>query len=1080
MRQFAIITVFVVVVALGLSFLLLPSQKELGTMLLRDREYEESRRYFEEQIAAGDRSPQIVTGLLEIYIRNGDVDRAINLVGSYEEAIGTGPDILRRLAELYRQDRRFGLYLHTLERLTAIEPTAERIEELADAYYKAGKTEKQVAALNWLRSVGGASIARLTELAELQIATGAYEAAADTLAQILDMSPDALSASYKLQLFDLALHLGDRERAAHIADRVLTPEAPDGLTVAFADYALYRRASELGLSLLERHPELEASDPTWRRLHANALRALGRNDEAWQDLRGWWQEDKLPPGSAGSLVELAIQRAELNLALDVFSHFGLDQIGSEIALSLVGELHRAGRSEAVDAMLATLGPDALESQPILGAEIMIGRDDLAAAGRYADLALQRTTETIGNRLALASVLARLERDTEAFDLLHPYIAEASLPVEGALLLAELYVRLDRAEDGFWDVAALLAQRSTPRLRAIWAQLALATGRTTMVVEWLAREPMLEAGTASDLYFLAERRQAWDAAIAASRRLTALEPGPVSAQRLAYALFQNGEAEAALEALRPVVPEYPEAEPLYADILGTLGRTDDLIDLWTRQMTRPDLGDEAREALVYNLLQVGADDAAWSQLLALVESRGGGWWYTAASAAKRLGRVETLAELARDKLAAVDPASEEATAIVYALSDADRAASVPLFRSLAERAPAQWDPAYMTVLRDLGRREELVAWTTERLAQAKDPEIALSLAYGLAEMDPAAAARAVAPRAESSRAFADLYAELLRRSGQRDKALAFELALAESGRFGEAYTREAAFRALESGDRTTAERLFRRVAADAPPDSDSVRQLFYLWGPRPRPEALDWIEERARRATGDERHAWLDKLNDVRAGKRVAAIIGGLDGARTDRDLLHLVNAYAQGDDRQKLRDAMVEAIARIKQPDRLRNLARIAESTRDRGLITAAWRAVLSAAPADAEAQRTLGLIAYDEGRLIDAERLLGAYLANGEGDYEANYYYADTLARTNRSAQAMPFYRRSHAQLTKIEPRDFTQEVARANLLRRLGRTDDAVELMDKLVRQRPEDEGLRADFADLLIESGDLRRARSILKLK
>ena len=42
----------VVVVALGLSFLLLPSQKELGTMLLRDREYEESRRYFEEQIAA--------------------------------------------------------------------------------------------------------------------------------------------------------------------------------------------------------------------------------------------------------------------------------------------------------------------------------------------------------------------------------------------------------------------------------------------------------------------------------------------------------------------------------------------------------------------------------------------------------------------------------------------------------------------------------------------------------------------------------------------------------------------------------------------------------------------------------------------------------------------------------------------------------------------------------------------------------------------------------------------------------------------------------------------------------------------
>ena len=55
MRQFAVITALVLIVALGLSLLLLPNQKELGTMLLRDREYEESRKYFEQQIAEGDR-----------------------------------------------------------------------------------------------------------------------------------------------------------------------------------------------------------------------------------------------------------------------------------------------------------------------------------------------------------------------------------------------------------------------------------------------------------------------------------------------------------------------------------------------------------------------------------------------------------------------------------------------------------------------------------------------------------------------------------------------------------------------------------------------------------------------------------------------------------------------------------------------------------------------------------------------------------------------------------------------------------------------------------------------------------------
>ncbi|WPZ33485.1 tetratricopeptide repeat protein [Thalassobaculum sp. OXR-137] len=1080
MRQFAITTVFVVIVALALSFLLLPSQKELGTMMLRDREYEASRAYFEEQIATGDRSPQIVSGLLEIYIRNGDVDRAIELVDSFEEAIGTGPDILRRLADLYRQDRRFGLYLHTLERLTAIAPTAERIEELAEAYYKAGMTEKQVAALDWLRTYDAAPVPRQLELADLQTATGDYASAVDTLSDILDTAPEALDPSYRHQLFDMTLFLDERDRARQIADTVLTPDAPPQLLIDFADVALFREVPDLGLEILERRPSLETSSADWRQLHAVALRALGRDDAAREEMLRWWRDDALPPGSAASLIDLALKRADLDLAVDVVSRFGLERIGVGPALSLIGELHRAGRTDTVDRMLADLGPDVLEEEPILGAEIMLARADTAAATRYADIALRHGVASIDDRLGLANLLTRLDRAQEAFDLLHPSIDDPSLPVEGALLLAELYVRLDRAEDGFWDVAALLARRSTPRLRAIWAQLALATGRPTLVAEWLAREPALDTGTATDLYFLAERQEDWDVAVAAARRLIDLDKGDDTVRRLAYALFRRGEAEEALTLIRPLVPQTPEVEPLYADILGSLGRTDELVALWTRQMARPELSEETRETLVYNLLQAGADGAVWDQVLALAESRGGGWWYTAASAAKRLGRVDDFARLAQSRIGTVDPTSEEASTIVYALSDADRAAAVPLFRTLAESAPAQWDAAYIAVLNDLGRRQELVEWTTARLAGSTEPKIALSLAYALADIDPAAAAEAVKPRATSSRDFAALYAELLRRAGRREAALAFEIDLAKSGRFGEAYTRETAFRALETGDRSTAETLFRQVATDAGPDSESVRQLFYLWGPRPRPDALDWIEARARTASGKERDAWLDKLLEVRAGGRVASLIGGPEGAKTDQDLLHLVSAYAQSDDRRLLREAMLKALARIADPDRLRALARTAENTRDRGLITAAWRAVLNAAPADTEAQRTLGLIAYDEGRLIDAERLLAAYLANGEGDYEANYYYADTLARTDRSAQAMPFYRKAHAQLMKIEPRDFTQEVARANLLRRLGRTEEAVALMDRLVRERPGDEGLRADFADLLIQTGDLRRARSILKLK
>lgn len=1084
MRQFAVITILVVCVALGLSFLLLPSEKEVGTMLLRDRQYEESRRYFEAQIAAGDTSPQVVTALLEIYIRDGDVNRAIALVGSYEAAAGTEPAILARLAELYRQDRRFGLYLQTLERLTAIDPTLARLEELADAYYKAGDAEKRLAALERLRNFEGVPVYRLLELSDMQVATGRYAEALDTLTALLASTPDALDRSYRWQIVDLALYLGDREKASRFIDSVLALGDDADTVVSLADTALYRRAPDLALALLQRYADLERSNAGWRRVHAAALGAVGRNDEAYEKLTAWWEADALPPASAGPLLDLAVQRGNLQLALAVFDRYGLAEIEDGSVLSLMGELHRAGRTEAVDALLAELGTDALNADPVLGAEIMLARNAPAAAARFADRALAAPAADPAGRIGLAVVLIQLDRAEDAFALLQPFIAAPGLPVEAALLLGELYVTLDRAEEGFWDVAALLAQQNTPRLRAIWAQLALATERRELVVDWLAREPDIATGAADDLYFLAERQQAWDVAVAAARRVAGQEPGDGAPRRLAYALFQRGDTEEALSVIEPIAARNQDAEPLYAEILRALGRTDRLAALWTRQLYREGLSAAEAETLVYSLIDIGADAAVWERLLELVTSEGGGWWYTAAGAADRLGRVTVLLERATAELAAVNPGSDEAVAIVYAIADLDRTAALPLFRDLAERAPAQWGEAYAGVLRELGRNAELVAWIEDRLARTDDGQQALALAYGLAELDPAAAAAAVAPRSTSSRTFADLYADLLRRAGRAGDALRFETRAAESGRFGAAYARDTAFRALEAGDRQTAENLFRLAAADAGPDSDSVRQLLYLWGPRPRPDALDWIEARARSAAGAERQRWLERLIDMRASRRVVAIIGGIDGAETGPELVALVRALAltsdRGADRQDLSDAIVKAVSRIDDPETLRDLARTAEGTRDRALIVTTWQAVLRAAPADREAQRTLGLIAYDEGRLIDAERLLGAYLANGDGDYEANYYFADTLARTARPAEAMPFYRRAHGQLTAIEPRDFTQEVLRANLLRRLGRTNDAVELMDALVRQRPEDDGLRADYADLLIEIGDLARARTILKLK
>lgn len=1081
MRGFAAVAALVILAAVGLSLLVLPSSREVGTMLLRDQKYDQSRAYFEQQIAAGDISPQTIAALLQIYTQYGDVDRAIALVERYESEVGTTADVLARLADLYFADRRHGLYVQALTRLVEVAPTLERLETLAEAHYRRGDPLARTAVLRKIRELGLSTAQHLLDLGELEVVAGNYIEAVDAYETAWNLDASSFDWSYRIRLFELAMRAGPRDRGVEIVRRAFDGTETPAIHLAFAQSALANDHAELAVELLLATPTLEMDSEPWRTALAFALRRTGRDDEAWDYLSRWWAKNLLPMTAAPDFVDLALGRQRLDIALAVVDKLGIEMLGTPVVVSLVSALHRAGRMADVDAVLERIGTDALADAPVLAAEILLARDDRVGAERFADLALASTDLTYDERITLASILSDLGRDEGAFDLLSNAMTDPEFPVEGMLLLGQLYGRLGLSEDGYWDLTSLLARRNTPRLRAVWANLAMLTDRRDVVLDWLAREPDVDPIALTDLYFTAERLEAWPIAVETARRLLAIDPGGAARMRLAFALYRVGDNEAALSAIAPVVPRDQSAEPLYADILRALGRTEELLTLWRVQFARPTLDPEERRNLLYALLEAGADDVVWEDLVALAIRDGGGWWYTLAQSAARLGRKDILAEVVAARVSLVDPRGEDATSMVYALAEVDRAATLPILKALTSKAPEQWSDAYLSTLRDLDRTDELIAWTTGRLSIETDATRALSLAYGLAEMAPARrAATAIEPHATKNREFAQLYADVLRRAGRPGDAVAFEVSMVDAGRFGDEFADGVAFRALESGDRKTAERLFRRLAAAAGPDSDIMKQLFYLWGPRPRADVLDWLENRARAADGADRTVWITKLIELRAGERAASVIGGVDKARGPGELMLLVRARALGEDRKALSEAIAATIGTTRSTEDLREVAAIAEASRDRGHVIKAWLAFLRIKPSNPEAHRTLGLIAYDEGRLIDAERHLGAFLSGGDGDHETNYFYGEVLTRTDRAAQAMPFYRRALDQLMAKPKREFLEEVARASLLRRLGKVEDAVELMAALLDQRPTDRSLRADFADLLIQKGDLRRARTVLRMK
>lgn len=1081
MRGFILALAVVILGAGALSVAILPNRRELGTMYLRDRKYDESRAIFEHQIAEGDLSTQTVSALLTIYLQYGDVDRAIDLTRQYGTALGERPDVLARLAELYAADLRLGLYRRTLERLVAIEPTAARLEALADAYLRAGNRDGRLAVLGQLIERGWASSERILEYAELALALTRLGEARTALLSVAERAPQLLDWSYRSLIIQLGLRDGDVASADAFTARWLDGTEPEPVRISIAQIWLEAGNAERALAILGGRPAMEASSEAWRANYVLALRRAGRNDLAFDRLSRWLGRDLVTPALSIDFVELAVGRKAYDVALAVLDRIGADRLPAAAVLLLVTGLHQAGRAADVDRVVAALGQERMAELPILAAQIALARGDTAAARRWLDAALTGTILSVDDRMTLAPVAMELGDDARALDLLRPLSQSTTPPTEALVLMGEIYARGPDAEQGYWEVNALLARRYTPELRAVWAELGLATGRDQEVEEWLARTRDVEARTLDNLFFIAERRESWRIAVSAARRMLELRPSDRSRERLAVALLRAGQPAEALAAYDSIAAPASDLEPLYADILQALGDKDRLVALWQGQIARPGLTTAKLEELVYNMLGAGADAAALPHLLGLARTEGESWWFALAESSARAGRGDFAADAIADEIRSLPVDDRRLSALLAALDAASPERVPAVLRLLADRSPSQWADSYAIVLQERGQLKELNGWLSEKLAASTDPSEAMVFAQRLAETaSPLDAARAIRPRAGTSRGWAELYAELLRKGDRSKDALDFLVGLASQGKIAPEWRREIAFQALEAGNRDAADRLFRMVAAGEPPDSPAAQQLFFLWGPRPDPGALDWIEARARNAKGAERIAWLERLLAVRAGDRVIAVIGDVAKAANPTEIDLVVRAKAQGRQPGELRAAVSAAVDRTRDVETLVNLARTAESTRDRKLIADSWRAVLAVAPDHPTANRELGLFAYDEGRLVDAERHLRAYLAKGIGDFEANYFLGEVLFRTGRKDQAGPYYQRAFDQLMARPARDFYLEVSRANILRRLGRLDDAVDVMDALLKQRPKDRALRADFADLLIEKGDFERARYVLQLR
>lgn len=752
-----------------------------------------------------------------------------------------------------------------------------------------------------------------------------------------------------------------------------------------------------------------------------ALVAADRKIEALAWLRSRAEEDTLPVLIADDYMALAIELDQPKLAYAEARRQDLRKFDDDTIASLAENAAVDGDFALVDEIVAEVGAQFMAARPVMAARVELARGDEAAAREWAEKAAARPDLRNADRLDLARVWSLLGENERSLALLESLAEDSATPAFAIADLAAQYLELGKAKQGLPVFRRLIERRREPQVLEGWARLEARAGEPARVLDWLRGADTVSRQALADIYYLAQERGAATTAFTAAERLFEAYPGDEARLIWGRALTDAGQAGEAVTVLRPLLPGDREVRSAYVAALGRGGNAEALKAFARTALDDPDLDPEVRSALLFALLEGGAADIALPILRDLAEGDPKQWEAAYLDALRQTQSDEERARVLMSKLDGDPPPAQRDPLLFELLEVGGPAKALPYLKTAAAGDPlGTWPSAYEAALSDLGRRPELVEWLERR---ARLPEL---------------------PRQQR---------------------------------------REAAFRLLDLEAKPEAVASFRRLAEDRPPSSPDVQQLLFLWGPRPPEAGVDWLEQRARAAAGDDRAEWLQFLNNAGAPGRVVAIAADPPPGRPDDPTLApLIRALVTERRFDRVGQILSPLVARADDGKTLLRLADWAEQADQGRVAVAAYDRALGMIGDDPAALLRAGRAFTFQGRAEKAVQTLERYFAvadaKGRADHRPWYYYAQSLSLMDRQEAARGAYREMLSRIEAGDANDFESRRMRATGLEALGRTEDAIALYEQLRAERPRDRSLLADFVSLLIETGAYERADRLLR--
>lgn len=833
--------------------------------------------------------------------------------------------------------------------------------------------------------------------------------------------------------------------------------------------------------------QLLPGDEEIRSAYADALIAQGRSQEAYKMLRLAFDGPLSSPQAANRLVGLAMDLGKTSEALSLAKEVGLSRLQPVTIASLIEAISLTGDTATTDALIASIDPEILNNRPVLSARIAMALGRYDEAGKWVQRADQLRNLTPTERLDLAQIQLTRGEDSDALTRLETLARAPDTPATAIADLAALYIKTDQVAAGLSTLRRVAEQRREPIIQEAHMVMEAAAGDTDAVSAWIQSSVTPSRQALLDIYYAAEDRGAPDLSGAVAKRLFALYPGEDATLIRARTLVNAGKPGKALELLEDLLPGSAEIRSVYITALAQSGQTEDLKTFAKTALSDPNLPPAQRDTILYALVNANEPAQALPSLEKLAAEDPEKWQETYINALAASGSPDRLKAYGTQALKDPDIPQKARENLVYALLNIQaHDVALPTLRSLAKSDPDKWQNTYIAALAGKKHAGERTALLIRRLEQVRPGAVRDQLLYDLlATAGPETTLPYLRKRAarEGGGPWTATYVQALRDLNRQKELLGYYRKRSLAQNLPAKERREAAFVLLEMNARRDAENAFLQLARTAPPTSPDMQQLLYLWGPRPSKSAREWLHRRAAESSRRERVKWLRLLNQTGEFRTLAATPDSkLPKSMTDKSTPAYVDAMQQARDLPKLR-RFLDRLSRSAETrkEQLR-LAEWAEQANHPALASSLFRKLADRKNVSPATLFRAGQAQFFASKYRAAIPILNRYLkqVKQKPDPRATFYRAQSHAALRQPDRASADFARTLQLLGSKEPNNLELRRIRAQSLVGARQFERAVAAYERLLKDAPDNQEIRADFAALLIEIGELDKAELLLAAK